>query len=368
MGERMHLAFFGSSLVSAYWNGAATYYRGLLKGLSDLGYRITFFEPDAYNRQKHRDIDEPSYAKSVVYGADNQGIKSALHMARQADMVIKTSGVGCFDEYLDEAVLEFQSEGKIVAFWDVDAPATLDRVSANPEDPFLKLIGEYDMVFTYGGGHRVINSYVRFGARSCIPIYNALDPSTHFPVSSEGRFTAALGFLGNRMPDREERVKEFFFEPAQLLPGRRFLLGGNGWESCMPHLENIKRLGHVYTQEHNAFNCSALAVLNINRLSMAQYGFSPPTRIFEAAGAGACIISDKWEGIESFLQPDTECFVVSDGQEVASVLENLTTEQARQMGENARNRILQHHTYTHRAKEVHDTLTQYKCGRKEIAR
>src|SRR5581483_5727603 len=112
-------------------------------------------------------------------------------------------------------------------------------------------------------------------------------------------------FLGNRLPDREARVDMFFFDAARSLPGRRFLIGGNGWDDkAIP--SNVASVGHVFTRDHNAFNSTPLALLNVNRESMARYGASPPTRIFEAAGAGACLISDAWAGIEKFLLPGTE--------------------------------------------------------------
>src|SRR5207237_179312 len=149
-----------------------------------------------------------------------------------------------------------------------------------------------------------------------MPIYNALDPGTHHPVSADARFAAVLGFLGNRMPDREARVEEFFFGPAELLPEHTFLLGGSGWE-WRRWLPNVAYVGHVYTRDHNAFNCTPLAVLNISRESMARCGFSPATRVFEAAGAGACLITDWWEGIDYFLEPDQEVLVARDGAGVA---------------------------------------------------
>ena len=68
-------------------------------------------------------------------------------------------------------------------------------------------------------------------------------------------------------------------------------------------------IGHLYTADHNAFNASALAVLNVSRDSMAAYGYSPATRVFEAAGAGACIITDAWEGIAMFFEPGREILV-----------------------------------------------------------
>src|ERR1043166_8000666 len=129
MKDRLKIAFFGSSLVSAYWNGAATYYRGLIRALDERGHRITFFEPDALGRQQHRDIAEPSWAKVVVYAAQTeQEVARVLESAERADLVIKASGVGVFDAFLEEAVLKFRGGHSMVAFWDVDAPATLDRV------------------------------------------------------------------------------------------------------------------------------------------------------------------------------------------------------------------------------------------------
>jgi spore maturation protein CgeB len=111
-------------------------------------------------------------------------------------------------------------------------------------------------------------------------------------------------------------------------------------------------VGHVYTHEHNAFNCTPLAVLNINRQSMAEIGFSPPTRVFEAAGAGACLICDRWPGIEQFLEPDREVLVASNGDEVAEHLRRLTPARAREMGEAARRRVLAQHTYDDRATQL----------------
>src|ERR1044071_2758790 len=210
----MKIAFFGSSLVSAYWNGAATYYRGIIRALHELGHDITFYEPDAYDRQKHRDIPDPFWAQVHVYPADDDGVSRALEQARCASLLIKASGVGVFDELLEQAVLDIRRPGQTVVFWDVDAPATLERLHNNPGDPFHSLIPRYNLVLTYGGGEPVVRSYRALGARECVPIYNALDPSTHYPVRADSRFAANLSFLGNRLPDREARVDEFFISAA----------------------------------------------------------------------------------------------------------------------------------------------------------
>ncbi len=347
----MKIAFYGSSLVSSYWNGAATYYRGILKALHKRGYDITFYEPDAFGRQQHRDIDPPAYAKSVVYPATVDALNGILAEAAKADIVVKANGVGVFDAELLEGIIHHARPNALRIFWDVDAAATLDEMRADASHPVLKALPDLDMVLTYGGGPPVVDAYTGFGAARCIPVYNALDPETHHPVPRDERFACDLAFLGNRLPDREARVEEFFLRPAALLPDQRFLIGGNGWDSkAMP--ANVRHRGHVYTAEHNAFNCTPRAVLNVARDSMAHIGFSPATRVFEAAGAAACLITDAWEGIEQFLIPDEEVLVARDGQDVAEHLAALTPERAQAIGQAALRRVLAEHTYDLRGAEV----------------
>ncbi|WP_266202503.1 CgeB family protein [Pontibacter kalidii] len=353
--KKLKIAFFGSSLVSAYWNGAATYYRGIVRALSERGHHVTFYEPDAYERQQNRDMDDPDWAKVVVYEATEEAVYECLEDAQQADMVVKASGVGVFDELLEREVLKLQTEERLVVFWDVDAPATLDRVHNNPEDQLLQLIPQYDMVLTYGGGDPVVNAYEALGAKKCVPIYNALDTATHFPVEPDTRFACDLAFLGNRLPDREARVEEFFLKPAALELRKKFIIGGSGWgDKQMP--DNVHYVGHVYTKDHNAFNCTPKAVLNISRESMARYGFSPATRVFEAAGAGVCIITDYWEGIDFFFEPGKEILVARDGAEIAKIMASLSEEKAKRIGEAAYKKVLAAHTYHHRAEQLEQLL------------
>ena len=344
----MRIAFYGSSLLSSYWNGAATYYRGILAALAPLGYQITFYEPDAFDRQRHRDIEPPDYASVVVYPATAAGLRSVLAEAGAADVVVKASGVGVFDDELLDGIVAHARPGALRLFWDVDAAATLDQLRADPAHKLRAVLPQLDLVLTYGGGPPVVDAYRGFGARRCEPIYNALDPATHHPVAPEPRFAADLAFLANRLPDREARVEAFFLRAAERAPDRAFLLGGNGWHD-KPMPPNVRAIGHVGTADHNAFNCSAAAVLNVARDSMAAVGFSPATRVFEAAGAGACLITDAWEGIELFLEPDTEVLVARDGQDVADHLARLTPQRARAIGIAARARILAGHTYAQRA-------------------
>src|SRR5580765_5417209 len=350
----MRIFVFGSSITSSYWNGAATYYRGIYKQLHALSHRITFAEPDAYSRLQNRDAGDFSYVETVVY-KDAEEIPALLKQAAECDLVVKHSGVGVFDELLEEKVLECRSANTRVAFWDVDAPATLSRVETNPADAFRALIPEYDFIFTYGGGAPVVDHYQRLGAANCHPIYNSLDPETHYPVPPDPDFACDLLFAGHRLPDRERRVEQFFFRAAELAPGFRFALGGEGWGGKqLP--ANVHWIGHVGTGDHNRVNCSARMVLNINRDSMAGVGFSPPTRVFEAAGAGVCLVTDQWKGIEKFFEPGEEILVAGSAEEIVVYLRSITSAQAKKIGSNMRQRALRDHTYALRAKEF-DAIT-----------
>jgi spore maturation protein CgeB len=358
----MNIAFYGSSILSSYWNGAATYYRGMLAELARHGHTITFFEPDAFGRQQHRDMEPPDWLTVVVYPATADGLRKVIAQAADADVVVKASGVGVFDNELVEGVMAVSRPGALRIFWDVDAPATLAEIQPQPDHALRRVLPSLDAVFTYGGGPPVIDAYLALGAARCVPVYNALDPATHFPATADSRFAADLGFLGNRLPDREARVEQFFLDAATRLPDRSFVIGGSGWEDkSMP--PNVRAIGHVYTADHNAFNSSTLAVLNIARDSMAATGHSPATRVFEAAGAGACLITDAWVGLDQFLRQGVEVLVARDGRDVAAHLAALTPERARRIGEAGRARVRAEHTYAHRGVQV-DALLREMAARR----
>jgi spore maturation protein CgeB len=356
----MRIFVFGSSLTSSYWNGAATYYRGIYKSLHALGYDITFAEPDIYKRQQNRDLRDVAYANVIVYQTPGD-IPKLLELAANADLIIKHSGVGADDELLERGVLLARNDTNRVAFWDVDAPATLARVDADVTDPFRPLISQYDFIFTYGGGQPVIEHYTRLGARNCTPIYNGLDPETHHPVFADASLACDLAFVGHRLPDRERRVEQFFLRAAELAPEMKFILGGEGWGGrALP--SNVRWIGHVGSNDHNRVNCSARMVLNINRESMANVGFSPPTRVFEAAGAAACLITDAWTGVDEFFVPGKEILVASCAEDIVRYLRELSASDAAQIGETMRRRALNDHTYASRARTFHQIMTGVAVG------
>ena len=364
----MKVFVFGSSLVSSYWNGAATYYRGIYKNLAALGCQVTFAEPCIYQRQEHRDEGDYNYAKSLVYNPPDD-LNWLLRLACDSDVVIKHSGIGADDALLEERVLDCRSARTRVIFWDVDAPATLASVEGDPASPFRACIPEYDLIFTYGGGPPVIDRYRKLGARACHPIYNALEPESHQPVAPDPSLACELVFVGNRLPDRERRVEDFFLRAAELAPECRFILGGEGWgNKSVP--SNVRWIGHVGTADHNRVNCSARMVLNINRDSMANVGFSPPTRVFEAAGAGACLMTDQWQGIEAFFEPGKEILVVGSAEEVAHYLRTVPAKKAQKIGEAMHGRALREHLYAQRAREAMEILksSSLAVGEPELRR
>ena len=355
----MKIFVFGSSLVSSYWNGAATYYRGIYKYLARRGHEITFAEPDAYGRQRHIDPGDYSYAESIVY-RPHIDIDSMLAIAAEADVVIKHSGIGMDDEALELRVLECQPQS-VVCFWDVDAPATIARMNASPEDPFSTAVRSYDAILTYGGGPDIRNHYLGYGARHYVSVYNGLDPETHYPVPADPGFTCDIAFLGNRLPDREARVEEMFLHAAELATGKQFLLGGEGWgDKKLP--PNVRWIGHVPTGDHNRVNCSAGMVMNINRSSMASFGFSPPTRVFEVAGAGACLLCDDWPGIKDCFEPNRELLVVRTAEDVVTALKDHDIGSRRRLGGAILSRALCDHTYAQRAALVETELMALRDG------
>ncbi len=362
----MKIFAFGSSIVSSYWNGAATYYRGCYKYLARLGYDITFAEPDAYGRQQHRDSDDFSYVTSVVYqpaSADGgRDLGRMIEQAAQYDIVVKHSGIGCDDAVLERRVPAGCSASAMTFIWDVDAPATIQRMRADAGDALRHSTRDYDAILTYGGGPLAYEGFKEFGARAYYSMYNGLDPETHFPVPADPSLACDVVFLGNRLPDREARVEELFLRAAELAPQAGFILGGEGWgDKRMP--PNVRWLGHVPTADHNRVNCSASMVLNINRASMAEFGFSPPTRVFEVSGAGTCLLCDDWPGISDCFEPGSEILVVKSAEDVVDALQRYDLSDRKRIGDAFHARGLADHTYAQRAAQADFAFRECRARR-----
>jgi len=354
MSHRLNISFFGPSLVSSARNPAAAYHRGLIRALAERGHRITFYEPSPEG-PKQRDIPNPNWARVVVYPATDESVLEALEQAEESDLIVKCSGVGVFDELIEAAVLELKKPETLVTFLDSDAPATHERLRNDPEDLFHVLIRDYDLIFTRCGGTPVVEAYLAAGAADCVPIPDALDPQVHFPTQPEKRFEADLGLLCDYTPAKETRLQEFLFKPASQLPESKFLVAGDGWQD-KPMAANVNCLGRISADGQNSFYSTPRAILNLNRGCLARYGFSPPAGAFDAAGTGACLIMNKWEGVELFLEPGREVLVAGNGDETVAHLREITPEKAREIGRAAYGRVLAEHTYAHRAERIENAL------------
>jgi spore maturation protein CgeB len=363
-GGGMKIAFYGSSLLSSYWNGAATYYRGLIRALAVRGPRRHLLRA---RRLRPAGAAGHRAAGLVPRGRLEAGRRPGWpgsRPRRQADVVIKASGVGV----LDDEILGPSWRRRAPRALRSSGTSTRRRRSrsseAEPDHPLRRRCRGSTGCSPMAAARRS-RRLPRLGARACVSIFNALDPTTHHPVAPDPRFAAtspssATGCLTAR------RGSGGSSSSRRGAAGHRFLLGGAGWEpDAAP--ENVRVLGHVPTADHNAFNCTPRAVLNISRESMATRGFSPATRVFEAAGAAACLFTDAWEGIETILAPGREVIVARDGRDVAEALEGLTPERARAVGEAARARVLAEHTYDLRATQVEAILVEMAARRTAAA-
>jgi spore maturation protein CgeB len=346
----MQIAFFGASLISAYCNGAATYYRGILRALHQRGHRIRFYEPLISERELYRDIVDPPWALVIPFPVDGEGVEAALEHASGADIIIKASTVGAFDDLLDQAVPHATATHGLSIYWDIDPAATLKRLN-DAADALATRLPSYDVALVRGGGAQVIEAYRARGVPVCLSVHNAVDPALNHPVDPEWDRTADLAFLGHCDPARINRIQQLFLNVAERLPRRRFLIGGRGWdESALP--ANVRAIGYVYTGEQNLFYSSATAVLNVTSERGLYLGHTPSARLFEAAGAGACVISDVWGALETFFEPDREILLAQECGDVVAQLDALSVAQATAIGRRAHARCLFEHTFAHRAAEL----------------
>src|SRR5581483_1578045 len=178
----------------------------------------------------------------------------------------------------------------------------------------------------------------------------SVDPTAHYPAPLSPE-RAALSYLGTYADDRQEALQRLFITPAKRRPNEHFVIGGAQYPVDFPWSPNIYFLRHVPPPEHPRFYASARATLNVTRHAMAQMGYCPSGRLFEAAACGAPILTDYWEGLESFFSPGREVLVVTDPDDVLGALDRSDAELAA-LAAAARERALSEHTAERRAVEM----------------
>jgi len=249
------------------------------------------------------------------------------------------------------------SRARVRAFYDMDAPVTLAALRAGEPVPYLPPggLGEFDLVLSFAGGPALEELRRRLGARRVAPLYGAVDPAVHAPAPPVPHYRADLSYLGTYAADRQAALERLFVEPARRLPDRSFLIGGSLYPPDFPWTPNIRFVHHVPPPDHPAFYCSSALTLDVTRRAMAEMGYCPSGRLFEAAACGVPILSDAWPGLEEFFQPGAEIVVARDTDDAVAAL-GMSDEERARIARAARDRTLAEHTAERRATQLEAAL------------
>ncbi len=346
----MKIVVFGLTISSSWGNGHATLWRGLCKALSRQQCCVVFFERDVPYYADARDLYHVPGGSLVLY-RDWESIRPrACRELSDADVAVITS-------YCPDAIAATElaaSRGSAVnVFYDLDTPVTLAAISRGEEVPYIgpRGLADFDLVLSYTGGLALTELRVRLGARFVVPLYGHVDPDAHRPVAPEPRYRCDVGYLGTYSVDRQNILEKLLLGPARHRPERRFLIGGAQYPRDFPWCPNIYFVHHLPPCEHAAFFSSSRLALNLTRSAMGRMGWCPSGRLFEAAACGAPILTDRWDGLDSFFTPDREVLVADDAADVIRAVDTDDGDLAR-IGRAGRERALDEHTSDHRAREL----------------
>jgi spore maturation protein CgeB len=348
----LRIVIFGLTISSSWGNGHATPWRAIIRGLHELGHEVSFYEKDVRYYAKRRDFSDWPYSDLVFYEDWQQVRRKARAAAREADAVVFTSYLPDGAAIIDDLA---RINGPLKVFYDLDTPVTLNALKGSTSLDYLsaKQIPSFDLYLSFTGG-RVLNELRQtWGAKRVVPLYGCVDPHTHFPVNLPGHFRCFLSYMGTYAADRQSKLEHLFLKPAQKFPTMQFFLAGSMYpedvRNALPR--NVRQFEHVSPKDHPALYSSSRATLNLTRADMAEYGFCPSGRLFEAAACGTPILSDRWEGIEQFFKPNEEILLVSSTQDVLTAL-NRSDKDLAAIAERAKQRTLSEHTGEARAKEM----------------
>lgn len=355
----MKLAIFGLTVSSSWGNGHATLWRGLCRALHDRGHKVTFFEKDAPYYAAHRDLTELPGGELVLYRDWETVSGMAQQKIRESDVAMVTSycpdGIAASERVLDGRALR--------VFYDLDTPVTLATLQSGRAPTYIGKSGlrDFELVLSYTGGRALDGLKEILGAREVAPLYGSVDPEAHRPSAPLERFRADLSYLGTYAADRQHILQRLFLDPAARAENGSFLIGGALYPAEFPWRRNIRYIEHVAPAEHSAFYGSARLNLSVTRGVMAEMGYCPSGRLFEAAACGAPVVSDTWEGLESFFEPGHEILTANETSEVMQMLE-LSDAELRRTGQAARARVLEEHTADHRAEQLEGLLERSRAA------
>lgn len=345
----MKIVVFGLTISSSWGNGHATLWRGLCRALDRQGHRVVFFERNLPYYASTRDLFEIPGGDLILFDCWEEVRSRAAREIAAADVAMVTSycpdGVAATELVVSSATAR-------ALFYDLDTPVTLAKLSGGQDVPYIgpRGLADFDLVLSYTGGAALEELRSRLEARAVVPLYGHVDPDVHQPAAKTPHYEAKLSHLGTYSVDRRRALETLLVEPARHRPMDRFLIAGAQYPHDFPWCRNIYFVRHLPPSEHPAFFSSSRLTLNVTREPMAAMGWCPSGRLFEAAACGTAILSDSWEGLDSFFQPGTEIFIARRTEDAVAILEADDAEIQR-VARAARERVLAEHTSEHRARQ-----------------
>jgi spore maturation protein CgeB len=350
----MKIVVFGLTISSSWGNGHATLWRGLCRALAKRGHRVIFFEQNAPYYAANRDLFEVPGGELVLYDTwDAVRSRAAAELA-DAEAAMVTS----YCPHGIEATELVLAEGRGVrTFYDLDTPVTLARLKAGEDVGYIgpRGLADFDLVLSYTGGAALDVLRSELGARDVAPLYGHVDPDVHRPVPPLDHYRSDLSYLGTYAADRQSALECLFVEAARRRPEQRFLIGGAQYPQDFPWADNIYFVRHLPPPEHPAFFSSSRLTLNVTRQAMAEMGWCPSGRLFEASACGTAILSDEWDGLDAFFEPGREILVVHKTEDAVAALD-LSDAELKRIAAASRERTLAEHTSARRAEELERLL------------
>ena len=355
----MNIVILGLSITSAWGNGHATTYRGLVRELAARGHDVLFLERDVPWYAQNRDLPHPPYGQTRLYPDIQQLREAHQQVVRDADCVIVGS-------YVPDGIevghwVQATAQG-VRAFYDIDTPVTLAAL-ARGDCAYLApdLIPRYDLYLSFAGGRALDVLEREFGSPRARPLYCSVDPALYFPEESETLWD--LGYMGTYSDDRQPPLERLMLGAARQWPEGRFCVAGPQYPSDIAWPPNTARIEHLPPSEHRAWYNAQRFTLNVTRADMVRLGHSPSVRLFEAAACGVPILSDWWDGLDTFFTPGAEILVTHGPQETLQALREMPDAGRRIIGRQAQARVLSAHTAAHRASELEKNITDTKGHR-----
>jgi len=355
----MKITVFGLTLSSSWGNGHATPYRAIIRALGHMGHQVHFFEKDVPYYSSRRDFDSCDYCQLTLY-PDWAAVRDrALSAAADSDVVITASflpeGRRINDDILDLG-------RPLHVFYDLDTPVTLNNLRhGQVEYVDAAQIPEFDLILSFTGGKVLSTLQDEYRARMVRPLYGCVDPDDYCRVAPVGKFQCDLSYMGTYSADRQAKLDALLLEPSRRHPEKQFLLAGSLYPWSWQWPENVRRMDHVAPAEHSSFYSSSRLTLNITRGEMAANGWCPSGRFFEAAACGTPLITDAWEGLDSFFDLTSELRVVASPEDVEDAL-NSSDDEMQSMADRARQRTLDAHTGNVRARQLLQYMEEARSG------